>query len=145
MVPGSTFRYGSSFCMLTRSPRSFRRRPMLDAVRPLPRLEATPPVTKRCRVLTGRVVYADIAKAGSRGLCRQELLPVHGVSGYQAAGRLARAPAGSGPARAATGSAASPNRPRATAHAAARTKRNTANPARPLRFVSPIIGIAFRG
>src|ERR1022692_3474825 len=36
--------------MVTLSPRSLRRRPRLDAVRPLPRLEATPPVTKRCLV-----------------------------------------------------------------------------------------------
>src|SRR6266571_3145493 len=54
IVPGSTLRYGSSFCMLTRSPRSFSRRPRLEAVRPLPRLDATPPVTKRCLVETGR-------------------------------------------------------------------------------------------
>src|SRR6266700_3182029 len=46
IVPGSTFRYGSSFCMVTRSPRSFSNRPRLDAVSPLPRLDATPPVTK---------------------------------------------------------------------------------------------------
>src|SRR5712692_6217713 len=62
MVPGSTFRYGSSFCMLTRSPRSLSRRPMLEAVRPLPRLEATPPVTNRCRVETGRDAYGGVTK-----------------------------------------------------------------------------------
>src|SRR6516162_8168260 len=63
MVPGSTFRYGSSFCMLTRSPRSLSSLPMLEAVSPLPRLEATPPVTKRCLVVAGRDPYADIANA----------------------------------------------------------------------------------
>src|SRR5215472_12716531 len=40
--------------MLTRRPRSLSRRPRLEAVRPLPRLDATPPVTKRCLVETGR-------------------------------------------------------------------------------------------
>src|SRR3954469_25934081 len=38
--------YGSSLRMLTRRPRAFRIRPMLAAVIPLPRLLATPPVTK---------------------------------------------------------------------------------------------------
>src|SRR3954468_11205737 len=38
--------YGSSLRMLTRRPRAFRIRPMLAAVMPLPRLLATPPVTK---------------------------------------------------------------------------------------------------
>src|SRR5690349_3183026 len=54
MVPGSTFRYGSSFCMLTSSPRALSSRPRLEAVRPLPRLDATPPVTKRCFVSAWR-------------------------------------------------------------------------------------------
>src|SRR6202000_2031428 len=51
MVPGSTLRYGSSFCMVTRSPRAFSRAPRLEAVSPLPSEEATPPVTKRCLVV----------------------------------------------------------------------------------------------
>jgi hypothetical protein len=46
-VPGSTLRYGSSFCIVTRSPRAVRSWPRLEAVRPLPREEATPPVTNR--------------------------------------------------------------------------------------------------
>src|SRR5215210_474091 len=50
MVPGSTLRYGSSFCMETRNPRATSRLPRLDAVSPLPSEEATPPVTKRCLV-----------------------------------------------------------------------------------------------
>src|SRR5438046_4974375 len=62
MVPGSTLRYGSSFCMVTRSPRALSRRPRLEAVRPLPRLEATPPVTKRCLVDAGRDEYGTAAK-----------------------------------------------------------------------------------
>src|SRR5579859_4527848 len=62
MVPGSTLRYGSSFFIVTRRPRSLSRRPRLEAVRPLPRLEATPPVTNTCLVRTGRGVSADVAK-----------------------------------------------------------------------------------
>ena len=42
--------YGSSFCIVTRSPRAFSNEPRLDAVRPLPDEEATPPVTKTCLV-----------------------------------------------------------------------------------------------
>src|SRR6185437_6002106 len=52
IVPGSTLRYGSSFCMTTRSPRAVRRLPKLAAVRPFPRDETTPPVTKMCLVTT---------------------------------------------------------------------------------------------
>src|SRR5580765_8709325 len=52
IVPGSTLRYGSSFCIVTRSPRARSRWPRLDAVSPLPREEATPPVTKMCFVVT---------------------------------------------------------------------------------------------
>src|SRR5262245_40350139 len=48
MVPGSTLMYGSSFCIVTRRPRILRRRPSEEAVRPLPRELATPPVTKMC-------------------------------------------------------------------------------------------------
>src|SRR6516164_7509589 len=62
MVPGSTLRYGSSFCMVTRRPRALSRRPRLEAVSPLPRLEATPPVTKRCLVDAGRDEYDATAK-----------------------------------------------------------------------------------
>src|SRR5215469_6735741 len=39
--------------MTTRRPRILSRRPRLEAVRPLPRLDATPPVTNRCLVCTG--------------------------------------------------------------------------------------------
>src|SRR5262245_50743430 len=45
--------YGSSFCIVTRSPRAFNRRPSEEAVRPLPRLDATPPVTKMCFTTSG--------------------------------------------------------------------------------------------
>src|SRR5437764_3205341 len=46
MVPGSTFRYGSSFWRETVSRRAFRMFPIEAAVMPLPREETTPPVTK---------------------------------------------------------------------------------------------------
>src|SRR5580692_8966465 len=46
MVPGSTFRYGSSLHMVTLRPRDLSRRPSEEAVRPLPRELDTPPVTK---------------------------------------------------------------------------------------------------
>ncbi len=50
MVPGSTLMYGSSFCIVTRRPRDLSSRPSELAVMPLPRDEATPPVTKMCFV-----------------------------------------------------------------------------------------------
>src|SRR2546421_8767228 len=50
MVPGSTLRYGSSFCIVTCKPRAVSNWPRLEAVRPLPSEETTPPVTKRCLV-----------------------------------------------------------------------------------------------
>src|SRR5580658_4756232 len=45
MVPGSTFKYGSNFCSVTRNPRLSRRHPMEAAAMPLPSDETTPPVT----------------------------------------------------------------------------------------------------
>ena len=62
IVPGSTFRYGSSFCIVTRRPRALRSAPRLEAVSPLPREEATPPVTKRC------LVVVDLGGMAKRGL-----------------------------------------------------------------------------
>ena len=44
--------YGSSFCIVTRRPRAFSSRPSDEAVRPLPRELATPPVTKMCFATT---------------------------------------------------------------------------------------------
>src|SRR5918995_1130972 len=52
IVPGSTLMYGSSFCSVTRSPRLLSSRPSEEAVSPLPRLDATPPVTKMCLATT---------------------------------------------------------------------------------------------
>src|SRR5918998_4076883 len=46
IVPGSTLRYGSSFCMVTRRPRLESRAPSELAVSPLPSEDTTPPVTK---------------------------------------------------------------------------------------------------
>src|SRR5437763_14937138 len=46
MVPGSTFRYGSNFMMLTLSPRLSSRHPSDAAASPLPNEDTTPPVTK---------------------------------------------------------------------------------------------------
>src|SRR5512139_246352 len=87
IVPGSTLRYGSSFCMVTRSPRALSRFPRLEAVRPLPREEATPPVTKTCLVgcvatkATPVVSMPDLAGFHQR---RGGWKPtVHGVLGYQ--------------------------------------------------------------
>ena len=78
-MPGSTLRYGSSFCMTTRSPRAVNNWPRLEAVSPLPREEATPPVTKTClvaRVCTEyhgntvrRLADAQPADAPGMGTC----------------------------------------------------------------------------
>src|SRR2546422_1495196 len=46
MVPGSTLRYGSSFCRETLRWRALRMFPIEAAVMPLPSEETTPPVTK---------------------------------------------------------------------------------------------------
>src|SRR3954463_9475950 len=61
IVPGSTLRYGSSFCIVTRRPRAVSSWPRLEAVSPLPSEEATPPVTKTCLVMRA------CDKSGSRG------------------------------------------------------------------------------
>src|SRR4051794_41304010 len=45
--------------MATRSPRPRKRWPRLEAVRPLPSEEATPPVTKMCRVAEEVVCTTD--------------------------------------------------------------------------------------
>src|SRR6266496_6145791 len=78
IVPGSTFRYGSSFCIVTRTPRAVSRLPRLLAVSPLPSEEATPPVTNTCLVC-----LTDCTKEGSRG--RAAALGV-GVAGRSRAG-----------------------------------------------------------
>src|SRR5690242_509715 len=69
MVPGSTLMYGSSFCMVTRRPRALRRRPSEEAVMPLPRELATPPVTKMCFV-TGQQRTASPDPLRGRSVAR---------------------------------------------------------------------------
>src|SRR3546814_4277396 len=46
IVPGSTLMYGSSFIIVTRSPRASRMAAREAAAMPLPREDTTPPVTK---------------------------------------------------------------------------------------------------
>src|SRR5512145_2523461 len=87
IVPGSTLRYGSSFCMVTRSPRALSRFPRLEAVRPLPREEATPPVTKTCLVGCDAAKETPVVSVpGLAELASEEAVgnpTVHGVLGYQ--------------------------------------------------------------
>ena len=59
MVPGSTLMYGSSFTMLTLSPRDSRMAPREAAAMPLPSEETTPPVTQ-----IKRVIVSTVAKKG---------------------------------------------------------------------------------
>src|SRR4051812_40335904 len=46
MVPGSTFRYGSSFWIVSLRPRASSSEPMEAEASPLPRDDTTPPETK---------------------------------------------------------------------------------------------------
>src|SRR3954451_15529322 len=75
IVPGSTLRYGSSFCIVTRRPRDFSRLPRLEAVSPLPSEEATPPVTNTC--LVGWLV----TKGAPVGVVREGADPVDQANG----------------------------------------------------------------
>src|SRR5580765_6732057 len=54
MVPGSTFRYGSSFRKRTLYPRACRRAPRAADARPFPKEETTPPVMKINRAMEGQ-------------------------------------------------------------------------------------------
>src|SRR5216684_3057318 len=65
--------------MVTRSPRALSSRPRLEAVRPLPRLDATPPVTNKCLVCARR----DASKGRLPWSVRGGKPAVHGPSGYQ--------------------------------------------------------------
>src|ERR1035437_1910142 len=66
MVPGSTLRYGSSFCSETVKWRAFRMFPMDAAVMPFPSEETTPPVTKTYfDIETSRAVLAMVAALGT--------------------------------------------------------------------------------
>ncbi len=116
-MPGSTFRYGSSFCITTRRPRALSSMPRLEAVRPLPSEEATPPVTKMCLVVVAVLFRKAAGGMAKRGLpwsrfvvrcgcpARRESRvvrprrrrcgsgvsspPVHGLPGYQRPGPMA--------------------------------------------------------
>src|SRR5450631_3788743 len=77
MVPGSTFKYGSNFMMLTRIPRASSKQPMDAAASPLPSEDTTPPVTKmyfadisasvNLVVWIGRATGARLSIAGMTG------------------------------------------------------------------------------
>src|SRR3990172_6260962 len=86
MVPGSTLIYGSNFWMVTRSPRSTRRRPSDAAAMPFPREDTTPPVTNTNLVCC--MLSASLRREGF-SLCRQPgfgpLEIVHGIDGRQRA------------------------------------------------------------
>src|SRR5882724_6456479 len=75
MVPGSTLRYGSSFCRVTEKPRASSRRPIDAAASPLPSDETTPPVMKM--YLVGTLLSSSGADA-QRPFHRVQILrPVH--------------------------------------------------------------------
>src|SRR5438874_8245120 len=90
MVPGSTFKYGSNFMMLTLSPRLSSRHPIEAAASPLPSEDTTPPVTKMyfadisaslfLIVVIGRAwdARSSIASLRGRPLCRPSFLVQHG-------------------------------------------------------------------
>src|SRR5947209_811065 len=63
MVPGSTFRYGSNFCKVTRKPRLSSKHPIDAAAMPLPKDETTPPVTKMYLAMTPpRKAWLEISR-----------------------------------------------------------------------------------
>src|SRR5438874_13580866 len=64
MVPGSTFRYGSNFCRVTRRPRLSSRQPMDAAAIPLPSDETTPPVTKMYLAMSFRDLQGSFEQLG---------------------------------------------------------------------------------
>ena len=70
IVPGSRLMYGSSFCSVTRRPRSLSSRPSDDAVRPFPRELATPPVTKMCLVTRAPRLCGSSTSRRNRNLPR---------------------------------------------------------------------------
>src|SRR4051794_14557434 len=71
IVPGSTLRYGSSFCIVTRRPRAVSSWPRLEAVSPLPSEEATPPVTNTCLVVRAGCIVSPPTRStrGPFGRC----------------------------------------------------------------------------
>jgi hypothetical protein len=84
IVPGSTFRYGSSFCIVTDRPRARRRWPRLEAVSPLPSEDATPPVTKMCLVVLDEPGNREFTREFDRCTTGFELIinsAFHGLPG----------------------------------------------------------------
>src|SRR5690606_36389220 len=71
--------YGSSFCIVTRRPRAFSRRPREEAVMPFPRDEATPPVTKMCLVNEGLPCADRATQPRDTTLTRDGHPPAHAV------------------------------------------------------------------
>src|SRR5918911_3488052 len=76
MVPGSTFMYGSNFCMVTLRPRSTSRRPKEAAAMPLPKEDTTPPVTKMYLVALGLLVIRPALGKRASELLPDEDLPL---------------------------------------------------------------------
>src|SRR5262249_33449701 len=64
MVPGSTLRYGSNFCSVTRRPRLSSRHPMDAAAIPFPSDETTPPVTKMYLAMSFRALQGSFKQLG---------------------------------------------------------------------------------
>src|ERR1022692_965515 len=60
MVPGSTLRYGSNFCNVTRNPRLSSRHPMEAAAMPFPNDETTPPVTNTYLAIWFRKLHRSL-------------------------------------------------------------------------------------
>src|SRR5437763_10730737 len=74
--------------MVTRRPRSLRSRPRLDAVKPLPRLEATPPVTKRCLVARAGLPVTAVGKRDAPVVVVAAVLTTKVSSQYPRATRI---------------------------------------------------------
>src|ERR1700761_8631640 len=68
MVPGSTFRYGSSLRSFTLKPRACSSAPSAAAAIPLPRDETTPPVINTYRVMGAH--HSEANRAGGSPMIR---------------------------------------------------------------------------
>src|SRR5215468_5093449 len=75
MVPGSTFKYGSSLRSLTLKPRACSNAPSAAVVRPLPREETTPPVIKMNRVMESQST-ASAVRLLRKCRAQQDSVPV---------------------------------------------------------------------
>src|ERR1700679_3423412 len=98
MVPGSTFRYGSSFRNFTLKPRACSSAPSAAAAIPLPRDETTPPVTNTYRVMGAH--HSDANRAGgspplkNRSCRERQLVGAEGPDGAGGGGAGVDAGAG---------------------------------------------------